>query len=115
MTLADRRCIPLKVGTPKLTADQANVLLLETPEWRLEGDSLVRTLTFPDFRAAMRFVNALAELAEAEDHHPDFTVRYSKVEVSIWTHTVSGLSENDFILAAKLDRIVRDHLPIAAS
>jgi 4a-hydroxytetrahydrobiopterin dehydratase len=65
---------------------------------------------FKDFAEAMRFVNALAEVAEAEGHHPDFTVHWNTVDVTLWTHTVGGLSENDFIVAAKLDR-----LPAAAS
>jgi len=60
---------------------------------------------FKDFREAMRFVNAMADLAEAEGHHPDFTVHYDTVDVTLWTHAVGGLSENDFILAAKLDRL----------
>jgi 4a-hydroxytetrahydrobiopterin dehydratase len=60
---------------------------------------------FKDFKAAMRFVNAMADLAEAEGHHPDFTVHYDTVDVTLFTHAVGGLSENDFILAAKLDRL----------
>lgn len=105
MALVDRHCAPLPKGTPKLDAAALATLGREVPAWSVRDDRLVRTFSFANFVAAMEFVNAFAELAEAEDHHPDFTVRYSKVEVSIWTHTVNGLSENDFILAAKLDRL----------
>lgn len=66
---------------------------------------------FRDFKEAMRFVNAMADLAEAEGHHPDFTVRYDTVDVTLFTHAVGGLSENDFILAAELDRLERRGAP----
>jgi 4a-hydroxytetrahydrobiopterin dehydratase len=109
MSLADRHCVvPLPKGTPKLAGDALGPLLGEVPGWEAKDDRLVRTFAFKDFTAAMKFVNALAEVAEAEDHHPDFTVRYNRVEVSSWTHTVDGLSENDFILAAKLSRASTD-------
>jgi 4a-hydroxytetrahydrobiopterin dehydratase len=104
MSLLDQRSAPLKKGTPKLDAARMAQLGAEVPEWKAANDRLVRTFAFADFAHAMKFVNALAEIAESEDHHPDFTVRYSKVEVSTWTHTVDGLSDNDYILAAKLDR-----------
>jgi 4a-hydroxytetrahydrobiopterin dehydratase len=104
MKLVDRRCVDLPKGTPKLDASRIAALSPEVPDWAVQGDRLVRTFSFKDFDHAMRFVNELAGVARAEDHHPDFTVRYSKVEVSTWTHTVNGLSDNDFILAAKLDR-----------
>lgn len=104
MTLAERRCrVPLPKGTPKLTDTRA--LNAEVPEWTVDNDRLKRTFSFKDFVAAIAFVNELAKLAEDENHHPDFTVRYNKVDISTWTHDVSGLSENDFILAAKIDRL----------
>lgn len=106
MSLAEKRCrVPLPKGTPALARAAANALAPEVSQWKVAGDRLTRTFTFADFSAAMTFVNALATLAEAENHHPDFTVRYNKVDVSTWTHDVNGLSENDFILAAKLDRL----------
>lgn len=109
MSLVDRHCVvPLPKGTPKLTGDALAPLLAEVPSWEAKGDRLVRTFMCRDFAHAMKFVNALAVIAEAEDHHPDFTVRYNRVEVSSWTHTVDGLSENDFILAAKLSRAWTD-------
>lgn len=106
MSLLDRKCEDLKKGTPKLDAARMKELGAEVPEWKATGDRLVRTFAFGNFDEAMKFVNQLADVARAEDHHPDFTVRYSKVEVSTWTHTVNGLSDNDYILAAKIDRLL---------
>jgi 4a-hydroxytetrahydrobiopterin dehydratase len=104
MNLANRHCkVPLPKGTQKLDAAAAAELAQQVPDWRVQGDRLTRTFELKTFPAAMNFVNALAALAEAEDHHPDFTVRFNKVEISTWTHDVGGLSENDFILAAKID------------
>jgi len=109
MGLADRKCLPCEGGVPKLEPARAAALLGELDGWTLEGDRIRRHLRFRDFAAALRFVNALAEVAEREDHHPDFTVRdWNVVEVSIWTHAIGGLSENDFVLAAKIDRLPRD-------
>lgn len=113
MDLLSKKCVDLPKGTPKLAGEPLAALAAEVPSWRVENDRLVRTFSFPDFLAAMRFVNALAALAQDEDHHPDFTVRYSKVEVSSWTHTAHGLSENDFILAAKLDALYSSQRPAA--
>jgi len=77
--------------------------------WTLDGERLRRHLRFADFAGAMSFVNQVAALAEAEGHHPDFTVHdWNQVDVSTWTHSIGGLSENDFILAAKIDRLLRD-------
>ncbi len=78
--------------------------------WRLaeDGGSLAREMTFKSFARAMAFLNRLAELAEAEGHHPDFCLRqWNRVEVTVRTHAIGGLSRNDFILAAKLERLVR--------
>jgi 4a-hydroxytetrahydrobiopterin dehydratase len=80
-------------------------MLDQVPGWDLRESTLTRRFKLRDFSAAMAFVNRVAGLAEAEGHHPDFAVHYSTVDVTIWTHAVGGLSENDFILAAKLDRI----------
>jgi 4a-hydroxytetrahydrobiopterin dehydratase len=114
MDLASKTCrVPLPKGTPKLAGASLDALCAQLPSWRAEGDRLVRTFSFRSFADAMRFVNALAALAEAQNHHPDFTVRYAKVEVSSWTHEIGGLSENDFILAAKLDALYSSQRPTA--
>lgn len=106
MSIADKKCrVPLPKGTQKLEEAAARELQREVPEWVIEGDTLVRKLLFKDFAETIGFVNKLAALAESENHHPDFTVRYNKLEIATWTHDVNGLSENDFILAAKIDRL----------
>ncbi|MBM3274188.1 MAG: 4a-hydroxytetrahydrobiopterin dehydratase [Candidatus Sericytochromatia bacterium] len=106
MTLAERRCVPCEGGVPKLPESQAKTLLAELSGWEVRDDKLVRTFKFKDFAAAMAFLNRVAEVAEAENHHPDFCVHYRIVDMSIWTHAIGGLSENDFILAAKVNRLV---------
>lgn len=82
-------------------------MLSELSGWQLEegNQRLRRELTFEDFVALMVFVTRMAELAEAEGHHPDFCVHYNRLEITLWTHAVGGLSENDFILAAKIDTL----------
>jgi 4a-hydroxytetrahydrobiopterin dehydratase len=102
MDLRARRCVPCEGGVPKLGAAEVGALLREIPGWEARDDQLHRTFTFRDFVTAMRFVNRMAEVAEAEGHHPDFTVHYRRVDVVVWTHAIGGLSENDFILAAKI-------------
>jgi 4a-hydroxytetrahydrobiopterin dehydratase len=81
------------------------------PDWELHGDRIRRQLRFRDFREAMSFVGAMADLAESEGHHPDFSVHYSTVDVEIWTHAAGGPTENDFILAAKIDALPRPAPP----
>jgi 4a-hydroxytetrahydrobiopterin dehydratase len=106
-TLRERRCTPCTGATPRLGAAEIATLEPQVPDWTVRDDRLRRKLTFRDFVAAIAFVNRMAEVAEAEQHHPDFTVHYREVEVSIWTHAVGGLSENDFILAAKIDGVIQ--------
>ena len=105
MDLREKRCVPCEGGIPKLSADEAAKLGAQVPKWRIEGEKLHRRFEHPDFRAAIAFVNRMADLAEAEGHHPNFAVDYAKVDVTVWTHAIGGLSENDFILAAKIDRL----------
>lgn len=105
MQLTQRKCVPCEGGIPKLDLPQAEKLLGEIPSWKIQKEKLFREFKYKDFREAVDFVNRMAEVAETEGHHPDFTVHYNKVEVEIWTHAIGGLSENDFILAAKIDQI----------
>ncbi len=102
--LADRKCQACNKATPRLTPPQIDALQRQAPEWRVEGDRLYRQYRFRDFPTAIRFVDEMARIAESEQHHPVFSVDYDKVAVANWTHAIGGLSENDFILAAKLDR-----------
>ena len=76
--------------------------------WEARDEKLHKSWTFGDFVEAMDFVNAMAEVAEDEGHHPDFCVHFNRVDVTIWTHAIDGLSESDFILAAKLDELLGD-------
>ncbi len=106
-TLAQRRCRPLPAGTPALAAVACRTFLAELPGWELAAGRLRREFRFADFAEALAFVNAIGGLAEAEDHHPDIALSWGKVGVELWTHSVDGLSENDFILAAKIEALPR--------
>lgn len=107
MELTEKKCVPCEGGVPRLTPDEVARLAPQVPAWTVtEGHrTITRRFAFEDFNQAIAFVNRLAALAEEEQHHPDFSVRYSVVDVVIYTHAIGGLSENDFILAAKIDRL----------
>ena len=108
MDLRSRHCAPCREGTPALARAAAEAMLPElNADWRLaeEGKALTRTLAFKDYHQVMEFVNALAWISHREDHHPDLSVHYNKVVVRYSTHSVGGLSDNDFICAAKLDAL----------
>jgi 4a-hydroxytetrahydrobiopterin dehydratase len=102
--LADRKCKACNKDMPKLTRSQIDSLHRQAPDWQVQDERLYRQYRFRDFATAIRFVDEMAQIAEAEQHHPVFSVDYDKVDVANWTHAIGGLSENDFILAAKLDR-----------
>src|SRR5690242_10576425 len=109
MDWTQKKCAPCEGGTPKMTRARASELLRTLDGWDLQGERLHRHFKFKNFERAMRFVNALAALAEAEGHHPDFSVHdWNQVDVTTWTHSIGGLSENDFILAGKIDALPRD-------
>ena len=105
MDLKDKKCIPCEGGVPKLYPNEAKHLLNQLSGWDLQGDKIHKKYTFKGFLPAIDFANKMAAVAEAEGHHPNFCVNYNEVEVTIWTHAINGLSENDFILAAKIDGI----------
>ena len=105
-TLAEKRCVPCEGGTPALTPDEVAPLLAQVEGWSVEdGTRLVKQYRFNNFVQAVDFVNAITPVAEAEGHHPDLYVRWGEVRVILWTHAAGGLTENDFILAAKIDRL----------
>ena len=106
--LAQARCLPLKGSEHRLSPARIAELLPQVPGWELaeNGHALVRTFTFADYYRTMAFVNALAYLAHEQDHHPDLGVHYNRAVVRYSTHDVGGLSENDFICAAKADALV---------
>jgi len=90
--------------------EKAEAMIPEIPEWELAEDpkSLGRSFKFKDFEEAMEFVNKVAELAETEGHHPDISISWNKVRLTLITHAIKGLSENDFIVAAKADRLLNE-------
>lgn len=104
MLLKEKSCSPVEGGPPLAAEDIASYKKELHAVWHIEdGKKLVRTFTFTDFGESMMFVNSLAALAEEQQHHPDMHILYNKVIVELSTHAVGGLSENDFILAAKVD------------
>ena len=103
--LSAMECVPCEGGVDKLTAVQIDALMIEIPKWSLDGEVLTRQFTFKDFEQALAFTNQVGALSEAEFHHPEITLTWGRVDLRVWTHAIDGLSENDFILAAKLDRL----------
>ena len=105
--LKDKNCIPCEGGAKPLSAEASIRLSAELEGWELakNAKSLSKEMVFKDFDKAMDFVNMVADLAEQENHHPDIDIRYNKVALALSTHAIKGLSENDFILAAKIDAI----------
>ena len=106
MNLAERHCVPCRGGTPPLRGAELEHWKAEVPGWDVIGEHrLVRTYRFPDFRTALDFVNRVGEIAEQEGHHPDIGLGWGRVEITLWTHAIGGLSESDFILAAKINTL----------
>lgn len=105
--LAQKKCVACEGGVDPLNRIEAEVLLKQLNSWTLSEDakSLAREFKFKNFAEAMSFANKVAEIAESEGHHPDLTISWGKVGISLTTHAIHGLSENDFIVAAKVDRI----------
>jgi 4a-hydroxytetrahydrobiopterin dehydratase len=103
--LEKRRCVPCEGGVPKLEEPRIRELHAQIRGWDIQKERLRKIFEFRDFTKAMAFVNEMARIADEEQHHPDFCVHWNRVIVFLWTHALNGLSENDFILAAKLDRV----------
>lgn len=103
--LTRKHCVPCEGGVPKLTRAEAEALLKQISSWTLTADAtkIEKQFRFKDFREAMAFVNRVAAIANAEDHHPDILINYSRVTLTLWTHAIGGLSANDFIVAAKIE------------
>ena len=104
--LADKTCVPCQGGVPPLTAGEIEPLMGQLDDrWEVRDDHhLTAVFDFPDFAEALAFTNTLAAIAEAQWHHPDLHLSWGAVGVEIWTHKIDGLSEADFVLAAKFDR-----------
>ena len=106
--LRAKRCVPCEGGVPKLTASEAEAQLAKLVGWTIthQGERIRKEWVVKNFMAAMRFFEQVAAVSEAEGHHPDLhLVGYRNVAIEIWTHAIGGLSENDFILAAKIDEL----------
>ena len=105
MKLTEQKCVPCEGGTPPLREHEIEQLMKEIPALSLKEGHLYRTFKFKKFSEAIDFVNSVARLAEEEGHHPDISIHYNRVNLELWTHVIKGLSENDFIFAAKTDRL----------
>ncbi|MEY4669616.1 MAG: pterin-4-alpha-carbinolamine dehydratase [Pseudomonadota bacterium] len=103
--LTAKRCSQCQPGTPALTEEERTTLGREVPEWKIiEGTKLHREYKFKTYMDGVAWVQVAGEISDSEDHHPDIHIFYRRVVLDLWTHTVNGLSENDYILAAKLDQ-----------
>lgn len=105
--LKDKNCVPCEGGIPPLTSEQINPLHKEVPDWKVAKDTLLqKEYIWKNFKQALTFINKVGEIAESEGHHPDITLHdWNKVTLSLSTHAINGLSENDFILASKINTI----------
>ena len=103
--LAEKTCVPCRGGVPPLTADEIQPLRAQVQDWVVVNNHhLEREFKFPDFKSALEYVNKAGAIAEEQGHHPDIFLAWGKVRITIWTHKIDGLTESDFILAAKIDR-----------
>jgi 4a-hydroxytetrahydrobiopterin dehydratase len=105
--LAGKRCLPCEGGIPPLSFKETKRFISELENWKLDEnfEKISKELHFVNFRHAMDFVNKIAAIAEEEGHHPDICVSYGTLIITLWTHAIHGLSENDFILASKIDQL----------
>lgn len=103
--LLQKHCVPCEGGIPPLRGEELEKLHAQLPSWSVVAEHhLLKKFVFPDFKTALAFVNRIGEVAEAEGHHPDIVLAWGRVDVKTYTHKIEGLTQNDFILAAKIDR-----------
>ncbi len=104
--LANKECVPCRGGVPPLKGAELTQYTQQLPQWSVKNEHhLHRAYSFPDFVSALAFVNQVGQLAEQQGHHPDIFLAWGKVEITIWTHKIDGLTESDFVLAAKIERM----------
>jgi 4a-hydroxytetrahydrobiopterin dehydratase len=109
-TLAQRRCESCAPGTPALTAHEQEQLAKQISSWsNIDGKRIQCEFRFKTYMDGVLWVHQVAEAADVNDHHPDIQILYRKVRIELWTHTVDGLSENDYILAAKIDALYQNY------
>ena len=107
MGLAEKTCVPCRGGVPPLTAEQIRPLASQVDGWNVVNHHHIeKEFKFPDFKTALGFVNRVGTIAEEQGHHPDICFGWGNAEIRIWTHKIDGLTESDFILAAKIDGLV---------
>lgn len=108
MSLTEKKCIPCSGGTPQLTVSERETLLKQISGWQVEEEKkLVKSYSFKDFNGPMKLANKIWEIAESEGHHPDLLIVWGNLKAEIWTHAAGGLTESDFILAAKIDEAAK--------
>ena len=105
--LTERRCLPCEGGVAPLSDTDAQRLLAELDGWELEQQRISKTYQFRNHYETIAFVNAIAWISHRENHHPELTVGYNRCRVEYWTHAIGGLSDNDFICAAKVDALAK--------
>lgn len=106
--LAARNCVPCTGGVSPLKGDELRAMAGQLPAWSVVNEHhLARAYKFPDFAAALAFVNRVGQMAEEQQHHPDILLSWGKATITIWTHTIDGLTESDFVFAAKCDVIFK--------
>jgi 4a-hydroxytetrahydrobiopterin dehydratase len=104
--LASKTCVPCRGGVPPLKGEALASFEHQVPGWRVnEEHHITKIFTFPDFRQGLSFVDRVGEVAEEQGHHPDIYLSWGKVEIKLWTHKIDGLTESDFIMAAKIDEL----------
>jgi 4a-hydroxytetrahydrobiopterin dehydratase len=103
--LAAMKCKPCEGGIPPMSEREVKVMLEKIQGWKWKENKIRKVYRFKDFKESMKFVNKVADLAEEEGHHPDISISWNKVKLTLTTYAIGGLSENDFILASKIDRI----------
>lgn len=104
-SLARMKCSDLPAGTPALSRPRVDALLKEVPGWSYDGKVIAKTWSFKNYYETLAFVNAVAWIVHGEDHHPDLSVGYNRCRVEFSTHSIGGISENDFICAAKIEAL----------
>ena len=108
-SLESKTCVPCRGGVPPLKGKELADIHKQLTDWAhwkvINEHHIVRAFTFPDFKQALAFVNRVGSLAEEQGHHPDILLSWGKAEVTLWTHKIDGLTESDFIMAAKIDRL----------
>ncbi len=114
--LASKTCVPCRGGVPALKGKELLALAHQVPLWQVVKEHhLLRKFEFADFLQALKFVNRVGEIAELQGHHPDILLAWGKAEVTTFTHKIDGLTESDFILAAKIDRLYQPSPPESVS